>query len=242
MTLPDQNNGSRTEVTAVIVLLGTIGLTTTLIGYLLLGDSLGLPLFLCFAAPLLPLYAATLVSRPMTAAAVSAGLALIVAGPMVFIGPLGGAASFVPMIVALAVTATMGLRLIHRIKGLPPIALFLTTLLLLAWLTWPIWMGPYWTNPRVARVLDPLVPYQPLLAANGAYAMLGEWAHQPIAYRYLTNLGQDVFYALPASAWPSALAHTLAALALLMIETALRLVAQPSTDDVQRGVGVSPAR
>ena len=88
---------------------------------------------------------------------------------------------------------------------------------LMAWLTWPIWMAPHWTNPAAAPWLDAMLPYQPLLAINAPAIALGPWSHQPIAYRYLLNLGQDVPYALPSSAWPAIFAHTV--LAVLLITT-----------------------
>ncbi|MGN6628097.1 MAG: hypothetical protein ACTHLN_15875 [Tepidisphaeraceae bacterium] len=67
---------------------------------------------------------------------------------------------------------------------------------------WPMYLAGAWTDGRVSSILDRLTSYHPLLVMNGLYPELGDWTHRPIAYRYLFNLGQDVPFALPASAWP----------------------------------------
>jgi len=90
--------------------------------------------------------------------------------------------------------ALWGLARCLREAGCPVIpAGALTTAVGLLWLTWPVWL---------ARVVDAklaawLVAPHPLLSMNGVLPQLGIWTERPIAYRYLTTLGQDVPYQLP---------------------------------------------
>ena len=78
------------------------------------------------------------------------------------------------------------------------------------WLTCPIWL-PAATSARI----DALLAVHPLFALNGVLKELGFWTHQPLAYRYLFTLGQDVPYSLPRSILPSAVLHLLIWLAAL---------------------------
>jgi hypothetical protein len=85
----------------------------------------------------------------------------------------------------------------------------------LAWLTWPIWLSAWVDYARVARVMEWLIPGQPLLAMNGLLSSLGVWGESPLMYQ-LTSLGQDVPYSLPSVA-PCAIAHFLLGGALLLL-------------------------
>lgn len=73
----------------------------------------------------------------------------------------------------------------------------LSLTLFLGWLTWPVWMSPYFHTPWGQWCVDHLLDYQPLFALSSLFPEMGDWSHAPIAYAYLTNLGQDVMYALP---------------------------------------------
>lgn len=86
-----------------------------------------------------------------------------------------------------------------------------------AWLTWPIWLAAAWPHPAVAPWLDRLLPFNSLAAAGGVLIDLGDWTHMPIAYSHLVNLGQDVPYEPPASAWPAIVAHAALAAVVLII-------------------------
>jgi hypothetical protein len=70
------------------------------------------------------------------------------------------------------------------------------------WLTCPIWL-PASTGVRI----DSIISFHPLFAINGVLTHLGLWTQQPIAYRYLFTLGQDVPYTLPTSILPSVTVH-----------------------------------
>lgn len=103
------------------------------------------------------------------------------------------------------------------IVRLGPHAAFAQTLVLLAWMawmTWPVWLGPLWPHASAAPWLNRLLPFNPVAAIGGAMIDLGDWTHQPIAYKYLVNLGQDVPYEPPTSAWPAIVAHGVAAILL----------------------------
>jgi len=79
-------------------------------------------------------------------------------------------------------------------------------------------------------LLDRLLPFNPLAAVGGVLIDLGDWTHMPIAYTHLVNLGQDVPYDPPASAWPAIIAHASAA---VMIFSARRFA---------RGSQANPSR
>jgi hypothetical protein len=95
----------------------------------------------------------------------------------------------------------------------------LTTVLAVAWLTWPIWLSAWIEHAAVVRAIDWLVPFHPLLAMNGLLVRLGVWGEGPLMYQ-LTSLGQDVPYSLPSSIAWSAGAHVLLGGALLLLSAA----------------------
>jgi hypothetical protein len=95
----------------------------------------------------------------------------------------------------------------------------LTTIIALAWLTWPIWLSAWIDQPSAARAINWLVPLHPLLAMNGLLAHLGVWGESPLMYQ-LTSLGQDVPYNLPNSIAMCAGAHVLLGGALLLLSAA----------------------
>ena len=80
---------------------------------------------------------------------------------------------------------------------------FVVVLFALAWLAWPIWLGPQLVAWEVA-VPAWATTFHPLFAANAAAVERGVWTEQPAVYA-ITPLGQDLAYALPASPWPATL-------------------------------------
>jgi hypothetical protein len=82
----------------------------------------------------------------------------------------------------------------------------LAVVILLLWLTWPIWLSASLESASGQRFTQPLVSVQPLLAVNGIVPELGIWTQQRVMY-HLTTLGQHVSYALPGSIWPCVLFH-----------------------------------
>jgi hypothetical protein len=216
------------QLFASVSLLATLSLGGTFAGYALLGDSLGLPLLLPFTVPTIAVFAAT-ADTPARRDLVSTAI-IAVAGtlPLFFVHGVGMVLAAAALLVAAAFAAAGAARLLLRLRCPESVARCLTLTTLTAWLTWPVWLGVAWTDPAVAARLHPLVPYQPLLAVNGSFVPLGEWAHQPLAYKYLTNLGQDVFYAMPPTAWPAAAVHAAFAAACFGIEGLLARVRKTS--------------
>jgi uncharacterized membrane protein len=88
----------------------------------------------------------------------------------------------------------------------------------LAWMTWPVWMSQAFATPIGVWTIDHLFVHQPLMAISGAFPQMGDWSHTPFAYKYLTNLGQDVLYARPTSAWSAIVSHGVLAIVLLFLE------------------------
>jgi hypothetical protein len=90
-----------------------------------------------------------------------------------------------------------------RLQISAPLAGTFTTIVALAWLTWPVWLSPWLTQDLV----NCLVPAHPLLGVNGLLQHLGSWDRAPIAYRQLTILNQDIPYHLPRSIIPAVVVH-----------------------------------
>jgi len=88
--------------------------------------------------------------------------------------------------------------LLTQFSLLPLIASGIVTIIGLLWLSWPVWLCSSLTGSQLYWS----VMFHPLLAINHVVANnLGVWTEQQVAYS-LTNLGQDVQYQLPSSAWP----------------------------------------
>ncbi|MGH7176140.1 MAG: hypothetical protein ACREJC_02060 [Tepidisphaeraceae bacterium] len=90
------------------------------------------------------------------------------------------------------------------------IASAITTLIALAWLTWPIWLASHLGGAAI----NALVKLSPLLAINGVVREFGIWTQHRIVYRY-TSLGQDVAYELPG-VWTCIAGHALIGAVLLL--------------------------
>ena len=107
----------------------------------------------------------------------------------------------------------------------------LSIVIVLAWLTWPIWLSAWVDRVAVVRVVHALVPVHPLLAMNGLLVDLGVWGEGPLMYQ-LTSLGQDVPYSLPSSIAMCAGAHLLLGGALLLLSAAGK--PRPAVDEPDR--------
>ena len=104
------------------------------------------------------------------------------------------------------VMAIAGLTVLLRRLGW--LAAALTTLLAVAWMTWPLWLSPVLRGSRGERIVSWLVPAHPLFAANGVLrSRLGYWAEQGIAYHY-TTIQDDIAYALPGTVLQCILLHS----------------------------------
>jgi hypothetical protein len=104
------------------------------------------------------------------------------------------------------VLALAGMALLLRQVRVPrPLAAFLTMVVALAWLAWPVWASP-WIGGH-DRLVAALVAPHPMLAVNAVLQYLGLWNQQPLAYN-LTVLNQDAYLPLPRSIWPAVLVHT----------------------------------
>jgi hypothetical protein len=87
----------------------------------------------------------------------------------------------------------------------------------LAWMTWPVWLSPTWDGEASAPGVARLVACHPGMAANGVlFRQFSPWSEQSVAY-HLTDLSQDVPYALPDSPWPCTLLHAILGAALLAL-------------------------
>jgi hypothetical protein len=87
-------------------------------------------------------------------------------------------------------------RLLIRVGCDQIVASAIVTLLVLAWLTAPVWLSV----PLQGCQLHYSVAVHPLFVLNGIVPQLGIWTEQQVAYG-LTSMGQDVQYALPGSPW-----------------------------------------
>jgi hypothetical protein len=185
-----------------------------LLGRLSCGRSLGLVFFGVIVPPLLtlPLAGRGAGRRLLVTTALCALLAGGVVAASIRPG-LGVQTAALSAALALAMAGVV--EILARSPRVADFARAMGGIALIAWLTWPVWMASLWADPAVARWLDPLVAIHPLLAINGAGLDLGPWSHAPIAYRYLLNLGQDVPYALPGSAWRAVATHAGAGAVLL---------------------------
>jgi hypothetical protein len=121
------------------------------------------------------------------------------------------------VLICYATTLAGVAMLLVRVRIAPIFASAVTTILALIWLTWPVWLSPHLTGSNANTTVKYLTWIHPLFAINGVLANLGTWSHLPIAYRYLTTLGQDIPYTLPTSVWPAALLHVVVGAAVAWV-------------------------
>ncbi len=119
-------------------------------------------------------------------------------------------------IVLLAYALALGslARLLSR-TGLDSLyAAVLAVFIGIAWLTSPVWLSHVF--PAHDWLVTWLVPPHPLFALNGILHF-PVWTERTLAYRYLTNLGQDVSFAVPPSILPCIATHGAIALLCLVV-------------------------
>src|SRR4051812_26030295 len=111
------------------------------------------------------------------------------------------------VILAAFVLALSGMSLLLWHVRIPrALASFLTMLVALAWLAWPVWASP-WVGGH-DRLVATLVAPHPMLAINAVLQHMGLWNQQPLAYN-LTVLNQDAYLPLPRSILPAVVVHTI---------------------------------
>jgi hypothetical protein len=163
-----------------------------------------------FAALTAPPFAAaerTLRGRLLVGAAVTAGTALVwlvaLRDPFVTIRHWLVATTVLATFVGAAAGAAAALRAARLPASLAAAA---TVLLLLLWLTWPVWLSPHAAGRE--RLVAALAVAHPLLALDDSLAPLGPpWTERTLMYNELTVLNQDVAYARPTTVLWSVLLH-----------------------------------
>ena len=117
----------------------------------------------------------------------------------------------IDMLACIAITGAFALalagltRLLRHVRLPIALASFLTMLVALAWLAWPVWASP-WLGGHDRLVANLVAPH-PMLAINSVLQHLGLWNQQPLAYN-LTVLNQDAYLPLPQSILPAVGVHT----------------------------------
>lgn len=109
------------------------------------------------------------------------------------------------VILTLSVAMVGGIECLVRLRVARSVAAAMMLVLGVLWLSWPVWMGPllasdHLTAGQSQQVVSILVPAHPLLSINGVLIHRGVWNEQSgVAYQ-LTNLAQDIPYAMPRGA------------------------------------------
>jgi hypothetical protein len=114
------------------------------------------------------------------------------------------------LLAAYAAAAGGLVLILRRLRIGDILAVTVTMMIGLLWLSWPVWLGAKLT----VEMTRMLTPAHPLLAANQLLTHLGIWTEQPLAY-HLTALGQHVPYQLPPGPWLALGLHLLLAAMLL---------------------------
>lgn len=221
-------------LTQVIIAFGLMALACGL-ARLAAGATLGLPLGIVFCIVILqPALTAAGHSRPDRLYALGGGL--LAACLMLLITGWGGGGTSAVMsllqwltcagiLLALGLSLAGAVELLLRLKFGRSFSAWITLLIGLLWLLWPVWLGPFLasdhlTAPQAQSLVSWLTPAHPLLATNGVLIHRGVWSEQSgVAYR-LTNLAQDIPYAMPSGATACIAMH----MAIAMILWALAIV------------------
>lgn len=109
--------------------------------------------------------------------------------------------------IAFSLAGLLALLTSFRIPAVLAIGCLITHSIL--FLTWPVWGSHWMVRHDVQWLVDALVRVGPLFAINTAIDPTDPLTHRPMAYR-LTNLGQDIPYALPTYVWWCVATHVLA--------------------------------
>ena len=213
-----------------------IALTTAVIGWLVLGSTLGLFFWgIAASAILVPVLGSlqeSIVDALVRGGAIVDGIGLIWL-LTIFVSPItfGQWLAAYLVLAAFSIAVLSIARLAARIR-IPP---GVTTILAIAWLTWPIWL----TNHLNATLVRILVPAHPLFVLNRVFIDQGIWTQQRLMYE-LTTLGQDVPYSLPTSILACLFAHVIIGLALLPLAQG-KAASPPSVTSSAPSTHPSPA-
>jgi hypothetical protein len=104
---------------------------------------------------------------------------------------------------------------LERFRIHPVFASAITITLALLWMTWPVWLSATMRNWSRPMLVHWLVQLNPPLAINGILVHLGPWTQMPMAY-HLTDLGQNIAYALPTHGLACIVGHLLLGSTLLL--------------------------
>ena len=118
------------------------------------------------------------------------------------------AGAIAALVIAAVASSMIGLVMFLTAIRLPTrfaIALVIVQSILL--LSWPVWAAQVLLHVNTDRWLQWLINLSPTFALNAQIAPSDPFTHRPLMYR-LANLGQDISYAMPGSAWPSIVLHT----------------------------------
>jgi hypothetical protein len=128
-------------------------------------------------------------------------LAVVTIGAMAFAG-------FIPALIVAAVALSMmgGVLLLAALRVPAAVAIGMVLVSTAIAFGWPVWAATFLTRVNTDPWLQWLVNVSPAFALNAALSPEDPLTHRPLAYQ-LMNLGQDVMYSMPASAWPCVVLH-----------------------------------
>jgi hypothetical protein len=93
--------------------------------------------------------------------------------------------------------ACAGLAALITRLGAPTALGGLVTIVVLAWLSWPIWLAHNLPESNGQQIADALVAAHPLLTMNERLLDRGVWTERSVTYR-ATALGQDLAFSPPS--------------------------------------------
>jgi hypothetical protein len=206
-------------IRAVTLLLAAIALMT--LTWFATGPTFGFFIAGLFARavilPPLTLAATRSRDRLLDAAAIAGGIALVwlvacVDGRISFGQWIQSSVTLLAFAALLLGMVMLAARLrLHAIASSAVTVAFATL-----WLSWPIWLSPTLRKHATSGFVHWLVQLSPATAINGVLLHLGPWTQEPMAY-HLTDLGQNVAYALPVSAMTCIAAHGVVGVVLMFV-------------------------
>ena len=116
-----------------------------------------------------------------------------------------------------AITGSVAMLLAGTVAFVPS---SLITLMMLLWLSWPIWLSGRLSGHE--RLVNLLTAAHPLLAINGILLDQAIWIERPLMYGW-TGLNQDVPVTIPTTPAWCVLLHAGVGMMLLMISVARTL-------------------
>lgn len=192
-----------------------LAIATTALCRVAVGVSLGLffggVALATILAPPLTAGEQSLRARALVPAAVSLGVALAWLTALGDLLRLHQWLACAAVLIACACALSGPCALLIAARCNPSIASALMTVLGLLWLTWPVWLSAALLSPAGESLVAWLVPAHPLFAINGVLSHFDSWDRYPLAYRRLTVLNQDVFYAMPTTIIWAVLVHAIVA-------------------------------